>query len=193
MEQQATWILSKTGQEISGCCIQAATRDFARFGQFILDGASVNGQAIVPEGWLDEATTERTGIDQPGRGYVYFWWTYSDGSFAARGIFGQGIFIDPKRRHVIASNANWAAARATVADPAPGLLPRGAGHRRRSAALIVAACCRCGAALCARHSRPFEIAVRHGQDGHRCRGDGRIDSYMIFVKRVSLDTRPSDF
>ncbi len=36
MEQQATWILSKTGQEISGCCIQAATRDFARFGLFIL-------------------------------------------------------------------------------------------------------------------------------------------------------------
>ncbi|MBK7263389.1 MAG: serine hydrolase [Rubrivivax sp.] len=119
MEQQATWILSKTGQEISGCCIQAATRDFARFGQFILDGASVNGQAIVPEGWLAEATTERTGIDQPGRGYGYFWWTYSDGSFAARGIFGQGIFIDPKRRLVIASNANWGGgARDAVADPA---------------------------------------------------------------------------
>jgi CubicO group peptidase (beta-lactamase class C family) len=44
MEQQATWILSRTGQEISGCCIQAATRDFARFGQFFLDGARVAGQ-----------------------------------------------------------------------------------------------------------------------------------------------------
>jgi len=30
-------------------------------------------------------------------------------SFAARGIFGQGIFIDPKRKLVIASNANWGA------------------------------------------------------------------------------------
>ncbi|MGD9834522.1 MAG: serine hydrolase, partial [Piscinibacter sp.] len=30
-----------------------------------------------------------------------------DGSFAARGIFGQGIFIDPRRRLVIAGNANW--------------------------------------------------------------------------------------
>jgi CubicO group peptidase (beta-lactamase class C family) len=29
-------------------------------------------------------------------------------SFAARGIFGQGIFIDPRRRLVIASNADWA-------------------------------------------------------------------------------------
>lgn len=107
MEQQATWILSRTGQEISGCCIQAATRDFARFGLFLLDGARAGDQGIVPEGWLAESTSERTGIGQPGRGYGYQWWTYADGSFAARGIFGQGLFIDPKRRLVIASNANW--------------------------------------------------------------------------------------
>jgi CubicO group peptidase (beta-lactamase class C family) len=109
MEQPATWILSKTGREISGCCIQAATRDFARFGLFILEGAKVNGRSIVPEGWLAEATTERVGIGQPGRGYGYQWWTFADGTFAARGIFGQGIFIDPRRQLVIASNANWAA------------------------------------------------------------------------------------
>ncbi len=107
MEQQATWILSRTGKEISGCCIQAATRDFARFGLFILDGARIDGKSIVPDGWLAEATTERTGIGVPGRGYGYQWWTWDDGSFSARGIFGQGIFIDPKRRIVIASNANW--------------------------------------------------------------------------------------
>ncbi len=108
MQQQATWILSKTGQEISGCCIQAASRDFARFGQFILNGAAVNGKSIVPDGWLTEATTARTSIGKPDRGYGYLWWTYADGSFTARGIFGQGIFIDPKRKLVIASNSNWA-------------------------------------------------------------------------------------
>lgn len=108
MEQQATWILSKTGQEISGCCIQAAALDYARFGLFILDGASANGQSILPAGWLQQATTKRADIGQNGRGYGYQWWTYDDGSFAARGIFGQGIFIDPQRKLVIASNANWA-------------------------------------------------------------------------------------
>lgn len=108
MEQKATWILSKTGQEISGCCIQAAPRDFARFGQFILNGAVVNGKSIVPEGWLADATTSRTTIGQPGRGYGYQWWTYDSGAFTARGIFGQGIFIDPKRKLVIVSNADWA-------------------------------------------------------------------------------------
>ena len=107
MEQPATWILSRTGKEISGCCIQAAPRDFARLGLFILDGARVDGKSIVPDGWLAEATSERTGIGRPGRGYGYQWWTYTDGTFAARGIFGQGIFIDPKRKVVIVSNANW--------------------------------------------------------------------------------------
>jgi len=107
MQQQATWILSKTGQEISGCCIQAATRDFARVGQFILNGAMVNGKSIVPDGWLAEATSTRMPIGQPDRGYGYQWWTYADGSYSARGIFGQGIFIDPRRKLVIALNANW--------------------------------------------------------------------------------------
>jgi CubicO group peptidase (beta-lactamase class C family) len=107
MERDATWILNRSGQEISGCCIQAATRDFARFGLFILDGARVGGRSIVPDGWLAEATSTRTGIGQPGRGYGYQWWTYEDGSYAARGIFGQGLFIDPKRRIVVASSANW--------------------------------------------------------------------------------------
>ena len=109
MEQQATWLLSKTGNEISGCCLQAATRDFARFGQFVLDGAKVGGQSIVPDGWLAEATSGQASTGQPGRAYGYQWWTYDTGAFAARGIFGQGIFIDPKRKLVIASNANWAA------------------------------------------------------------------------------------
>ena len=115
MEQQATWILSKSGNEISGCCIQAATRDFARFGQFVLGGAKVGGQSVVAPEWLAEATTKRTDIGKPGRGYGFQWWTYDDGSFAARGIFGQGIFIDPKRRLVVAINADWAAG---ARDPA---------------------------------------------------------------------------
>ena len=108
MEQPATWILSKTGQEISGCCIQAATRDFARFGQFILTGAQAQGVSIVTEGWLGQATREQVSIGQPGRGYGYQWWTQADGTFHARGIFGQGIYIDPQRQLVIALNANWA-------------------------------------------------------------------------------------
>ena len=119
MEQQATWLLSRTGTEISGCCVQAATRDYARLGVFILGGARVDGKSVVADGWLAEATTKRADIGMPGRGYGYQWWTYDDGTFAARGIFGQGIFIDPKRKLVIVSNADWAGgARDPVAGPA---------------------------------------------------------------------------
>ena len=107
MEQPATWLLSRSGNEISGCCIQAAPRDFARLGVFIADGARVDGKSIVADGYLAEATTQRVPTDRPNLGYGYQWWTYADGSFAARGIFGQGIFIDPKRKIVIVSNADW--------------------------------------------------------------------------------------
>jgi CubicO group peptidase (beta-lactamase class C family) len=109
MERDGFWMLGSTGHEISGCCMSAALRDYARFGQFILGG----GVGVVPPGWFAEATTKHADIGQPGRGYGFQWWTNDDGSYAAQGIFGQGIFIDPKRKLVIASNGNWP----TATDP----------------------------------------------------------------------------
>jgi len=117
MEAEATWLLGGTGHEIAGCCIQAATRDFARMGLLVLANGKVGDRQLVPETWFAEATTKRTEIGEPGRGYGYQWWTYDDGAVAARGIFGQGIFIDPARRLVIAMNANWP--RATIGPQAP--------------------------------------------------------------------------
>lgn len=113
MEQSAVWMLGPTGHEISGCCLSASLRDYARFGEFILGGGVAGGQTVLPDDWLAAATTKQADIDMPGRGYGYQWWTNDDGSFAAQGIFGQGIFIDPKRRLVIASNGNWP----TATDP----------------------------------------------------------------------------
>lgn len=113
MEQSAVWMLGPTGHEISGCCVSASLKDYARFGQFMLNGGVAGGQSVLPDGWIAAATTKRTGIDIPGRGYAYQWWTNDDGSYAAQGIFGQGIFIDPKRKLVIASNGNWP----TATDP----------------------------------------------------------------------------
>jgi CubicO group peptidase (beta-lactamase class C family) len=105
MERDASWLLGSTGHEISGCCLQASTRDFARFGMFIMGGAVVDGKSIVPDDWLASATTDQ--VKGQGGGYGYQWWTNADGTFAAQGIFGQGIFIDAKRKLIIASNSNW--------------------------------------------------------------------------------------
>ena len=107
MEQDASWLLGSTGHEISGCCVQASTRDFARLGLFMLGGGMAEGKSVLPDGWIAAATTKQAATTRPGYGYGYQWWTMDDGSYTARGIFGQGIFIDPKRKLIIASNSNW--------------------------------------------------------------------------------------
>ena len=107
MEQDASWLLGATGHEISGCCVQASVRDMARFGMFVQGGGKVNGTSVVPDDWFASATTKQADIGAPGAGYGYQWWTFDDGTFAAQGIFGQGIFFDAKRKLVIASNSNW--------------------------------------------------------------------------------------
>ena len=66
------------------------------------------GRASCPTAGSPRRPPSASPPTSPGRGYGYQWWTYDDGTFAARGIFGQGIFIDPKRKVVIVSNANWA-------------------------------------------------------------------------------------
>jgi CubicO group peptidase (beta-lactamase class C family) len=107
MESEATWLLGRTGHEIAGCCLQASTRDFARFGLFVLANGAAGDRQVVPPDWFAQATRKQKDIGAPGRGYGFQWWTYDDGSVAAQGIFGQGIYIDPQRRLVIASNSNW--------------------------------------------------------------------------------------
>lgn len=107
MEQDAVWLLDPTGDEISGCCISATLRDYARFGQLVLEGGKVRGKSILPEDWLAQATSKQAEIGAPGRGYGYQWWTNDDGSFQGQGIFGQSLFLDPKRGLVIASVGNW--------------------------------------------------------------------------------------
>ncbi len=110
MGQDGEWLLNEGGAEIGGCCISARVRDYALFGQFVLDGGKIGDTQVVPEGWFEQAGTKQADIGIEGRGYGYQWWTYDDGSFGAQGIFGQGIFIDPARKLVIASNSNWPSA-----------------------------------------------------------------------------------
>lgn len=107
MEQDASWNIDPAGAEMGGCCLQATTRDFARFGQFVLEGARINGDSILPAGFLEAATSKQQGADWPGHGYGYQWWTQDDGTFDALGIHGQLIHIDPARKVVIVINSAW--------------------------------------------------------------------------------------
>ena len=103
MEQDAVWMTLANGQEFGGCCISVSLHDYARMGQFIIEG----GHGVLPEGWLAQATVKQADIGAPGQGYGFQWWTHDDGTFDARGIFGQMIHLDPKRKLVVVINGDW--------------------------------------------------------------------------------------
>ncbi len=111
MERNATWIATasgKDGEEFGGSGLSATLRDFGRLGQWVLEG----GKGAVAPGWFAEAT--RAQVRAGSAAYGYGWWpqaTSSDGgeadSFAALGIFGQSILIDPKRDLVVVTLGDW--------------------------------------------------------------------------------------
>ncbi len=56
MEQDATWWLeSPGGMGLAGSGLGATLRDYARFGQFVLDDGRLHGQRLLPDGWIKEA------------------------------------------------------------------------------------------------------------------------------------------
>ncbi len=107
MERDAIWMVDPAGHERGGCCLSITLRDYARVGQFILDGGVAGGQQILPSGWTTEATTPQITSGTRERGYGYFWWMPDSGAFEARGIFGQSITVFRDERIVIVTNAAW--------------------------------------------------------------------------------------
>ncbi|PCJ24776.1 MAG: serine hydrolase [SAR86 cluster bacterium] len=114
MEFDASWVLDGYGgAELGGCCLNASLRDYARLGIFAMhNGQLADGTQVIPENWMKESTTPSKGLAR----YGYFWWLNGDGSYAARGIFGQTIMIDPEKELVIAMHNSSA----SVADQSFG-------------------------------------------------------------------------
>jgi len=97
------WMQDLTGGNIAGCCISLRLSDYARFGQFVLEG----GDGVVPQDWFARATAPSVPFENaPGFGYGYQWWTYP-GAFGAQGIFGQAITVVPEKNLVVATVSNW--------------------------------------------------------------------------------------
>ncbi len=99
------WMTDLTGGNIGGCCLSLRLSDYARFGQFVLEG----GRGVVPQGWFGQAGAPVVDFapNAPGFGYGYQWWAYPEERFGAQGIFGQAITIDPEERLVVAVVSNW--------------------------------------------------------------------------------------
>ena len=101
-EGELFWMQDLTGGSIAGCCLSLTLADYARMGQFVLEG----GEGRLPDGWFAKAGAQQVGFGN-GFGYGYQWWTYPGGAFGAQGIFGQAVTILPDKDVVVAVISNW--------------------------------------------------------------------------------------
>jgi CubicO group peptidase (beta-lactamase class C family) len=90
-----------TGREFSGAGFNATLRDFGRFGQMMLDGGVANGRRVVSADWVRQSTLPSGPEDSQRGGYGLQWWTTGNGSYAAIGLQGQYVFVDPATRTVV--------------------------------------------------------------------------------------------
>ena len=90
-----------TGREFSGAGFNATLRDFARFGQMVLDGGVADGRRIVPQEWISRSTKPSGGNRGTDNSYGLQWWTLEGNAFAAIGLQGQYIYINPPTRTVV--------------------------------------------------------------------------------------------
>jgi CubicO group peptidase (beta-lactamase class C family) len=104
MEHDAWWATHGQGGERGGCCLNASLRDYGRIGLFALrSGELPDGTAMLPEQWMSESTSPSSAF----AGYGYLWWLSGNGPYEARGIYGQGIYINPETQVVIVLLSAW--------------------------------------------------------------------------------------
>jgi CubicO group peptidase (beta-lactamase class C family) len=119
MEADANWVTDGQGAapaEAAFCCFNATLRDYARFGLLMEQDGVWQGQPLLPEGWVAEATRPDEPQVQPGKlyagyqmGYQYFWWTFpgEQHAFTGQGINGQFLYVNPVEHLVIVVTSVW--------------------------------------------------------------------------------------
>jgi CubicO group peptidase (beta-lactamase class C family) len=107
MEQDATWwVDGPDGLAWAGSGLEATLRDFGRFALIAANQGRLNSRSIVPDGWFGEAGTPHK-IGGKMVDYGYMWWIPPQtvpmhvGAFAAVGIFGQYMYINPREHLAI--------------------------------------------------------------------------------------------
>jgi CubicO group peptidase (beta-lactamase class C family) len=119
MASDAYWLKDECdGSDTGGSGLSATLVDYARIGQFMLGGGRIDGKPVIADAWMRGAMRHLQDVDTPGRGYGYLWWTDEDGSYAAIGIYGQMVYVDPARQLVIVQVGAWpqATSKALVAE-----------------------------------------------------------------------------
>ncbi len=105
------WEESPDGIPTGGWGLWIKTEDMAKFGQLFLQNGVWNGEQLLPEGWVAEASTWKIANgDDPesdwAQGYCYQMWRCRHGAFRADGANGQFIVVMPDRDAVVAITAD---------------------------------------------------------------------------------------
>ena len=108
MESSADWSTDQFGVEKTFCCIHGIPRDFAKLGQFFLDGGKVNGVQLLNKKFINQMITPTkvsNGI------YGLGFWINNDNPikhYFFQGHQGQNIIIIPEKQMVIVKTGSFA-------------------------------------------------------------------------------------
>jgi CubicO group peptidase (beta-lactamase class C family) len=109
--QANTWEESPQGIAIGGWGLYLKTEDIAKFGQLYLQKGKWNGKQIVPEAWVEQATSKQiSNGSNPesdwSQGYGFQFWRCRNGAYRGDGAFGQFCIVMPEQDAVIAMTAD---------------------------------------------------------------------------------------
>ena len=114
-EQDAYQTVDGKGVPFAGGGVSAGLRDLGRLGLLMLNEGEINGKRLFPAAVVKHI---RAGGDQskfkgfptiPNGSYTSQWWVFHNehGAYAARGVHGQTIYVDPKAEMVLVRLASF--------------------------------------------------------------------------------------
>ncbi|WP_293305127.1 serine hydrolase domain-containing protein [Pedobacter sp. UBA5917] len=117
-EYNATWGLDQAnGLTNTASRFQVTAIDFAKIGRLYLKRGRYNGKQIVPESWVNQSVNIGNEKPASAKGWQksahhYLWWIPQEGDkgdYAAEGMLGQRLYIDPKTNTIIVQFADHGA------------------------------------------------------------------------------------
>jgi hypothetical protein len=105
-----TWEASKQGVSLGGFGLSIRTEDIARFGQLYLQKGRWQGRQLVPESWVEAATSRQMSNGSSPtsdweQGYGYQFWRARHGFYRGDGAHGQFCIVMPQYDAVVAITA----------------------------------------------------------------------------------------
>lgn len=97
------WVADPQGINTAGWGLFLTPTDMANIGQLYLNNGLWNGEQIVSADWIAESTREHSRCAEWGNlAYGYLWWLIDENSFAALGDGGNAIYMNRKKKLVVA-------------------------------------------------------------------------------------------